>query len=427
MSSHSSPARDVEVARLSNGMRVITEKMAHVRSVAVGVWVGTGSRAEHPKEIGISHFLEHMLFKGTHTRSAEGIAREVDSIGGNLDAFTGKELVGFNIKVLDEHLPIAMDILADLVLHPRFDPADLEKEKSVILEELKMELDNPEYVVHELFTTRFWPNHPLSKSILGSRKTIQSFTIAQLAKYHASIYVPSNLMITAAGNLDHEKLIELAERHFAGVKGELPKLPDPAAVTGAEVTVKKKRLQQALVCVGVPALPIAHPRRYAWFVLNTLMGAGMSSRLFQSIRERQGLAYSVYSELSLYRDTGCFGVYAGTAGATVDKVIASVIEEFRQLKAEGIPAEELRRAKDHMKGSLMLSLESTGSRMSNLARQYMYFDRFHTMDDMVRMTESVTDEDVMTVARDAFRPENLAVTVLGPLETVIAERELLAS
>ena len=400
MSSHSSPARDVEVARLSNGMRVITEKMAHVRSVAVGVWVGTGSRAEHPKEIGISHFLEHMLFKGTHTRSAEGIAREVDSIGGNLDAFTGKELVGFNIKVLDEHLPIAMDILADLVLHPRFDPADLEKEKSVILEELKMELDNPEYVVHELFTTRFWPNHPLSKSILGSRKTIQSFTIAQLAKYHASIYVPSNLMITAAGNLDHEKLIELAERHFAGVKGELPKLPDPAAVTGAEVTVKKKRLQQALVCVGVPALPIAHPRRYAWFVLNTLMGAGMSSRLFQSIRERQGLAYSVYSELSLYRDTGCFGVYAGTAGATVDKVIASVIEEFRQLKAEGIPAEELRRAKDHLKGSLMLSLESTSSRMSNLARQEMYFHRFFTLDELVESIERVTVADASTHTRD---------------------------
>ena len=426
MSSTSTPARDVEVARLSNGIRVITEKMAHVRSVAVGVWIGTGSRAEHPQEIGISHFLEHMLFKGTLTRSAEGIAREVDSIGGNLDAFTGKELVGFNIKVLDEHLPLALDILADLVLHPRFDPADLEKEKGVILEELKMELDNPEYVVHELFTTRFWPNHPLSKSILGSRKTIKNFTVAQLAKYHASIYVPANLMITAAGNLDHNQLVELAERHFAGVQGELPELPDPPAVTGAEVTTKKKRLQQALVCVGVPALPIAHPRRYAWFVLNTLMGAGMSSRLFQNIRERQGLAYSVFSELNLYRDTGCFGVYAGTAAATVDKVIASVIDEFRQLKADGIPAEELRRAKDHMKGSLMLSLESTGSRMSNLARQFMYFDKFHSLDDMVRMTEEVTEAEVLSVAGDSFRPENLAITVLGPLDGVVANRELLA-
>lgn len=427
MSSHSSPARDVEVARLSNGIRVVTEKMPHVRSVAVGVWVGTGSRAEHAKEIGISHFLEHMLFKGTHTRTAEGIAREVDSIGGNLDAFTGKELVGFNIKVLDEHLPIAMDILADLVLHPRFDPADLEKEKGVILEELKMEIDNPEYVVHELFTGRFWPDHPLSKSILGSRKTIKGFTVAQLAKYHASIYVPGNLMITAAGNLNHGQLVALAERHFAGVRGELPQLPDPVAVTGAEVTVKKKRLQQALVCVGVPALPITHPRRYPWFVLNTLMGGGMSSRLFQSIRERQGLAYSVFSELNLYRDTGCFGVYAGTAAATVDKVIASVIEEFRLLKTEGIPGEELRRAKDHMKGSLMLSLESTGSRMSNLARQFLYFDRFHTLDDMVRMTEAVTEEEVLAVAHDSFQPEKLAVTVLGPLDSVIAERHLLAS
>ena len=426
MSSTSSPARDVEVAQLSNGIRVITEKMPHVRSIAVGVWIGTGSRTEHPKEIGISHFLEHMLFKGTHTRTAEGIAREVDSIGGNLDAFTGKELVGFNIKVLDEHLPIAADILSDLVLHPRFDPADLEKEKGVILEELKMELDNPEYVVHELFTTRFWPDHPLSKSILGSKKTISGFTRDQLAKYHASIYVPKNLMITAAGNLDHARLVDLAERHFAGVKGDLPVLPDPPAVTGAEITVKKKRLQQALVCLGVPALPIAHPRRYAWFVLNTLMGAGMSSRLFQSIRERQGLAYSVFSELNLYRDTGCFGVYAGTAANTVDKVIASVIEEFRQLKAEGIPAEELRRAKDHIKGSLMLSLESTGSRMSNLARQFMYFDHFYTLDDMARLTEAVTAEEVLAVAEESFRPERLAVTVLGPLDRVVAERELLA-
>jgi predicted Zn-dependent peptidase len=426
MPTTSSPVRDVEVARLSNGIRIVTEKMPHVRSVAVGVWVTTGSRAEHPKEIGISHFLEHMLFKGTHTRTAEGIAREVDSIGGNLDAFTGKELVGFNIKVLDEHLPVAMDILADLVLHPRFDPTDLEKEKGVILEELKMELDNPEYVVHELFTTRFWPNHPLSKSILGSRKTIKSFTPAQLAEYHSTIYVPSNLMITAAGNLDHNQLIELAERHFAGVNGELPPLPDPPAVTGAEVTTKKKRLQQALICVGVPALPIAHPRRYAWFVLNTLMGAGMSSRLFQNIRERQGLAYSVFSELNLYRDTGCFGVYAGTAAATVDKVIASVIDEFRQLKANGIPAEELRRSKDHMKGSLMLSLESTGSRMSNLARQFMYFDKFHSLDDMIHLTESVTEDEVLAVANDSFRPENLAITVLGPLDGVVADRQLLA-
>ncbi len=426
MSSNSSPARDVEVTRLSNGIRVITERMPHVRSIAVGVWVGTGSRSEHPREIGISHFLEHMLFKGTHTRTAEGIAREVDSIGGNLDAFTGKELVGFNIKVLDEHLPIALDILADLVLHPRFDPEDLEKEKGVILEELKMELDNPEYVVHELFTSRFWPDHPLSKSILGSRKTIQSFTRDQLAKYHASIYVPENLMITAAGNLNHSRLIELAEQHFAGVSGQLPKLPDPPAVTGAEITVKKKRLQQALVCVGVPALPIAHPRRYSWFVLNTLMGGGMSSRLFQSIRERQGLAYSVFSELNLYRDTGCFGIYAGTAATTVDKVIASVIEEFRKLKADGIPAEELRRSKDHMKGSLMLSLESTGSRMSNLARQFMYFDRYHSLDEMVRLTESVTAEDVLAMAGESFQPEKLAVTVLGPLDSVVAERQLLA-
>lgn len=426
MSSNSSPARDVEVTRLSNGIRVITERMPHVRSIAVGVWVGTGSRSEHPREIGISHFLEHMLFKGTHTRTAEGIAREVDSIGGNLDAFTGKELVGFNIKVLDEHLPIALDILADLVLHPRFDPEDLEKEKGVILEELKMELDNPEYVVHELFTSRFWPDHPLSKSILGSRKTIQSFTRDQLAKYHASIYVPENLMITAAGNLNHSRLIELAEQHFAGVSGQLPKLPDPPAVTGAEITVKKKRLQQALVCVGVPALPIAHPRRYSWFVLNTLMGGGMSSRLFQSIRERQGLAYSVFSELNLYRDTGCFGIYAGTAATTVDKVIASVIEEFRKLKADGIPAEELRRSKDHMKGSLMLSLESTGSRMSNLARQFMYFDRYHSLDEMVRLTESVTAEDVLAMASESFQPEKLAVTVLGPLDSVVAERQLLA-
>jgi predicted Zn-dependent peptidase len=391
--------------------------MPHVRSVSVGIWVGAGSRRETPTLNGISHFIEHMLFKGTTSRSAEEIARSVDSIGGNLDAFTAKEMVSFNTKVLDEHLPLAFDVISDLVLNPRFLPEDIEKEKGVILEELKMDADNPEYLVHEIFSSNFWKDHPIGKPILGTRETVKSFTREMVSDYYTASYVPSNLTITAAGNLTHERLVGLAAETFGG-RATGPELSaDRVPTPHARISIRnKKALEQVHVYMGVPSFPLSHESRFACYVLNTLLGGGMSSRLFQNIREKQGLAYSVFSELSPYRDTGCLAVYAGTSLESARRVVECVVTEFRRLKQELVPADELRRAKDYMKGSLMLSLESTGSRMANLARQEMYFGRFFSLDELLERIEQITADDVQTVARTFFDSRHIALTVLGSLE-----------
>jgi len=412
-----SPARDIRTTALPNGIKVITEAMPHVRSVSVGVWVGTGSRRETPEQNGVSHFIEHMLFKGTANRSAEDIARSVDSIGGNLDAFTAKEMVCFNTKVLDEHLPIAMDVLSDLVLNPLFEKDDIEKEKGVILEEIKMDADNPDYLVHEIFSSNFWKDHPLGRPILGTRETVKKLSQATVRDYYTQVYSPENLLVTAAGNLTHEKLVGLAAERFETVKpaGPAPALVAPA--THARISLKsKKELEQVHVCVGVPCYPISHEDRFICYVLNTVLGGGMSSRLFQNIRERQGLAYAVFSELNPYADTGCLAVYAGTSLESAKKVVESILKEFTELKQQEVPAEELRRAKDHLKGSLMLSLESTSSRMSNLARQEMHFQRFFTLDELVESIEKVTAAEVQHVAQDFFDPRGVALTILGNLD-----------
>jgi len=412
---------------LANGLRVITEAMPHVRSVSVGIWIGSGSRRESAEQNGLSHFIEHMLFKGTSKRSAEDIARSVDSIGGNLDAFTAKELVCYNTKVLDEHLSQAFDVLADLVLHPMFREEDIEKEKGVILEELKMEADSPDYLVHEIFSSNFWKDHPLGKPILGTRETVKKYDRAMVQSFYSSIYAPANMLITAAGNLAHERMVALVRQHFEDVAPGEPLGADPVPGTHARIALRnKKALEQVHMCLGVPSYPLPHEERFACYVMNTLLGGGMSSRLFQNIRERQGLAYAVFSELNPYRDTGCLSIYAGTSIESAPKVVQSILKEFRQLKEQAVNDEELRRAKDHLKGSLMLSLESTGSRMSNLARQEMYFSRFFTLDELVESIELVTAADVQRIAQTFFDPKQIALTVLGNLENFKIGREDLA-
>ena len=409
---------------LANGVRVITETMPHVRSVSVGIWIGAGSRRETPERNGISHFIEHMLFKGTTKRSAEDIARSVDSIGGNLDAFTAKELVCFNTKVLDQHLSLAFDVLADLVLHPLFHEADIEKEKGVILEEIKMEADSPDNLVHEIFSSNFWRDHPLGKPILGTPQTVKRFDHDAIRAYYSSVYTPANLLVTAAGHLTHEVLVGLVREHFETLPPGPEAPPDHVPTTHARIALRnKKALEQVHLCLGVPSYPLPHQERFACYVLNTLLGGGMSSRLFQNIRERQGLAYAVFSELSPYRDTGCLSIYAGTSIEAAGKVVESITKEFRQLKEQRVPDEELRRAKDHLKGSLMLGLESTASRMSNLARQEMYFQRFFTLDELVESIESVTAEDVQRIALTFFDSRQIALTVLGNLENFRIGRE----
>jgi predicted Zn-dependent peptidase len=408
--------REIERAALPNGIRIVTEAMPHVRSVSLGVWVGSGSRLEHGPENGISHFIEHMLFKGTTHRSAEDIARSVDSVGGGLDAFTSKELVSFNTKVLDEHLPIALDVLADLVLNPLFRKEDIEREKGVILEEIKMEADQPEFVLHETFISNFWKGHGLGNPILGTKETVKKFEQAMLFDYYNRIYSSKNVLITAAGNLDHDSIVDLVHEKFGDMRerGTLP--ADCAPKHYAPIVLKNKEaLEQVHIALGVPAYPLAHDLRFPLYVLNTVLGGGMSSRLFQNIREKQGLAYSVYSDLNLFSDTGCFTIYAGTGVETAKQVVSSVIEEIRQVKNELIAEEELRRAKDHLKGSLMLSLESTSSRMSNLARQELYFKHFMSLDEMLESIEAVTRDEVQVMAKEFFHTDNIALAMLGRL------------
>jgi predicted Zn-dependent peptidase len=420
-------ARDIQKRVLPNGLVVLTETMSHVRSVSVGVWIRNGSRREIQEENGLAHFMEHMVFKGTERRSAEAIAREMDSVGGMLDAFTSKEQICFNAKVLDDHLPIAFDVIADLVLRPKFDSEDVKKERQVVLEEIKMDLDNPEYLLHEIFTRGFWPEHPLGRPILGTPDTVKKFNRDALRQRFQHWFAPDRLVLSAAGNVKHEQVLDLVEREFGDLQpSDEPEAHD-APSTQAPIHIESKRdLEQVHVCIGVPSVPLADERRFAVAVMNNLLGGGMSSRLFQNIREKQGLAYAVFSELTPYSDAGMMTVYAGTAKETVGQVIDLVIQEFRELKRTLVTEEELLRAKNHLKGSLMLSLESTSARMSNLARQELYFRRFYSLDEILAGIETVTREEIQAIAREFFRPEQIAVTALGPLNGFTLDRSRLA-
>ena len=421
---NSNPA--VKKTTLPGGIRVVSEEMPHVRSVAVGVWIDAGSRAESDEESGISHFVEHMVFKGTSNRSADDIACSIDSIGGQLDAFTTKENVAFTAKVLDEHLPRALDVLSDLVLNPAFREEDIAREKGVVLEELKMDEDNPDYLIHEMFISNFWKSHALGRTIIGTKETINSFESRQLRDFFARTYLPANLIITAAGNVEHSQLIELVQERFGRLSGEA----SPAAASEPEphpaISLRDKpSLEQVHVCIGVPAYAISHPRRYSGYVLNTVLGGGISSRLFLKIREHEGLAYSVFSDLSVYSDSGYVSVYAGTSLDKTERVIQHVLDELKDLKTTRVDAEELRRAKDHLKGSLTLSLESTTSRMSNLARQEKYFQRFLSLDELNEKIEQVSAENLLEVANDWFQQDSVALAVLGNLNGFQVNREQL--
>ena len=399
---------------LDNGLRLITETMPHVRSVTIGVWLMRGSRHESDARGGIAHFVEHMLFKGTDTRSAEDIAQAIDSIGGQLDAFTAKEYASYYIKVLDEHLPLAVDLLADIVMRPAFADDEIEREKKVILEEIKMVEDTPDDLVHELFTQHFWEGHPLGRPILGSKETVEGFTAATLGAYFRSAYVASNMIISAAGNVQHERVRDLVGRAFQALPPDGEAFSDEPPRVVPQVITRTKELEQSHLCLGTNSYPQRHDDRYVSYILNTVLGGSMSSRLFQNVREKRGLAYAVFSGLSAYRDAGNITIYAGCANEAVGQVIDLCVEELRAMKRTPVPDSELRRAKDHLKGSLMLSLENTASRMSHLARQEIYFDRHFGLDETLAGVERVSADDLQRVAADLFSNGSLAATVLGP-------------
>jgi len=398
---------------LDNGLRLITETMPHVRSVTIGVWLTRGSRHESDARSGIAHFVEHMLFKGSDTRTAEDIAQSIDSIGGQLDAFTAKEYASYYIKVLDEHLPLAVDLLSDIVLRPAFVPAEIEREKKVILEEIKMVEDTPDDLVHELFTQHFWEGHPLGRPILGSKESVEALTQEALRDYFAGAYVGSNMIVAAAGNIQHDQVRDLIQKAFGGVRKHGEPLNGTPPRVVAQVISRTKELEQSHVCLGTTSYPQRHDDRYVSYILNTVLGGSMSSRLFQNVREKRGLAYSVFSGLSAYRDAGSLTIYAGCANDVIEEVVDLCLVELRALKQNRVPDSELRRAKDHLKGSLMLSLENTASRMSHLAREEIYFDRHFGLDETLAGVESVTADDVQRVATDLFSGGALAATVVG--------------
>jgi predicted Zn-dependent peptidase len=401
---------------LANGLTLVTEAMPHVRSVAIGVWLKRGSRHETAVQSGISHFIEHMVFKGTKTRSAERIAAEVDSIGGHMDAFTAKEYASFHLKVLDRHLPLAVDILSDIVLNPLFDPAEMAKEKKVIYEEINMVEDTPDDLVMEQFTEAFWPDHPLGRPILGTKRSVGSFKRSDLASFFRKVYHPGNIVIAAAGHLDHRQTLDLVKERFGALtKGTSTRNGPPPKPAARVVARSKKELEQVHLALGRPAFPQGHPRRYAAYILNTILGGSMSSRLFQNVREKRGLVYSISSGVTAYSDAGCLTIYAGTSVDSVDQVIRLTVEELRRFRLEPVPEDELQRSKDHLKGSLMLSLEHTGSRMNHLARQEIYFGRLFSLDEVMAGIDSVDAAQVQRVANEIFEGP-LTMSLIGNLK-----------
>ena len=400
---------------LSNGIRVVSETLPKSRSVSIGVWVKVGSRHE-PQEIGgISHFIEHLFFKGTLKRTAKDIAIEMDSLGGEMNAFTSQETTTFYAKVVDEHLPVAIDILSDILLGSKFDPAEMEKERKVILEEIKGVEDTPDDYIHELFTNTVWPDNSLGRPILGTKDTIKSLKHENIIAYIDNYYSPKEIVISVAGNFEHARLIELLDASFGKLsRVGIPKNEVAPAFTHAMV-VKKKQLEQVQLCIGCKGLHYTHEDRFVISALNTVLGNSMSSRLFQEVREQNALAYSIYSYVTSYRDSGLLTIYAGTDPASALEAARLVIKELKKIKEEGItPAEELR-VKNQVKGSLVLSLESSNSHMSRIARQEIYYGKYLSMDDIIKGVEKVSREQVQRLAQQLFVKENLSLAILGPL------------
>ena len=418
---------NIHKTSLPNGLRVVTESMPAVRSVSLGVWLNAGSRHETDPESGITHFIEHMVFKGTDRFSARELACEIDGLGGNLDAFTSKETTAFTAKVLDEHWPRALDILAEMVQNPTLAEDEIEREKGVILEELKMDEDNPDYLLGTIFAGSFWRGHGMGRPIIGTQQSIRGFGRSRLRQFFADTFRASNLMLAAAGNVDHDTFVRAAGQHFGGLEGAGTIRPEQPPKGQAEIVLRDKpSLEQVHVLLGVETFSALDPRRFAGLVLSTLLGGGFSSRLFQKIREEAGLAYSVYSDLGLYSDAGCLSVGAGTSLDALRTVLQYALREFRDLKDRLAPESELRRAKEHLKGSLMLGLESTGSRMANLARQEAIHGHVRSLDEINDQIESVKAPEVQALANEWFQQDRLALTVLGNLEGWRVERADLA-
>ncbi|MBI5191617.1 MAG: insulinase family protein [Nitrospirae bacterium] len=401
---------------LDNGIRVVTERIPHVRSVSLGVWVNVGSRDEDAVQGGISHFIEHMLFKGTARRTAKDIAIEMDSIGGELNAFTSKEGTTYYVKVLDEHLPMAADLLSDIFIHSVFDLKDIERERKVILEEIKMVEDTPDDLIHELLYETVWKGSKLGQPVLGTKKTVGGIQKADFLDYMKRFYLPGEIVISAAGKFEQDELMGLLNKSFGGIRKR--KVPAVKSEPGfrAEVSVRHKKLEQVHICMGAKGKPYSHEDRYGMYALNTLLGSSMSSRLFQEIREKRGLAYSVYSYLTSMKDTGLFTIYAGVSPSKAPSVVRLINKELKKLIKDGVSELELSRVREQLKGNMVLSMEHTYTRMSQLAKQELFLGRHYTLDEILASIEKVDVGQVNRLVRETFGGGGVALTALGPVK-----------
>jgi len=399
---------------LDNGIRILTQQMPHVHSVSMGVWVNAGARDETSAENGLSHLIEHMIFKGTTRRSAFQIAKEFDAIGGQTNAFTSMENTCYHARVMDTHLATMAEILTDIFLNSRFSQDELEKERPVICQEIGMVEDSPEEYVHVLSAANYWGENPLGQSILGTRENVLKFNSSTVADFFQHLYQPDRIVISASGNLEHDRFVDLVGPAFETI-GQPNGFPDRQTPEGRScVAVYSRDLEQVHICCNTRGLSITVPRRYAFSLLNTVLGGNMSSRLFQEIREQRGLAYSVYSFISSYEDTGIFGVYAGVAPEKVTEAMDLIAGELQRVKKTAVTSGELHAAREFTKGNLLLAAESVDNQMVRLAQNEIHFGRYVPIEEIVKRIETVTGADILELANFIFQPGQMSLTILGP-------------
>ncbi|MDH4227454.1 MAG: insulinase family protein [Deltaproteobacteria bacterium] len=401
---------------LDGGIKVITEEMPDVESSTIGVWVKTGSRSEGAADKGISHFIEHLLFKGTKRRTSLDIAREIEGVGGVLNAFTGKEYTCFYAKVLNKDLPLAIDLLSDIFLNPVFDPAELEKERMVVLQEIKMVEDTPDDIIHDMLASEMWKGSSAASPVLGSAATVSAITRESVREYFLRHYAAPNVFIAAAGGIKHKNVVKYLDKAFKGFSRRSGREKFDMPVPARTVKVTEKKLEQAHFCLGVPTPSQTHPDRYKFYLLNTILGGGMSSRLFQEIREKRGLAYSVYSYLNLLNDTGALVVYAGTSPKNFAKTVELILKEFALL-VKGAKKAELDSAKEQLKGGMLLGLETSDNRMTKIARDEMCFGREVPVREIVKGIDSVTTAGLKRAAASIFSPKAVTLVALGKVDS----------
>lgn len=401
---------------LENGVKVITEDISGLRSTAIGILIKSGSGDELPKEEGLTHFIEHMAFKGTLKRSAFKIAQEIDAIGGKINAYTSKEYTVYYSVVLDKHIDIAIDVLSDIFLNPLLKEEDIQLEKGVILEEINMYEDTPDELIHDLFIDTILHGHPKGKPTLGTKETVSSFKKDSFLKYRERLYKPDNVVIAAAGSLNHETILNKVLKFFNKFDGKGIVSNPPTPLISSELKVKNKKTEQVHLCLGTKGLGQLDDNRFTLSILDTILGGSMSSWLFQEIREKRGLAYSVYSTSSAFLDFGVFYVYAGTDKKNTDQIIGLILEQFKKMKKEGISKEELSWAKEHLKGQLVLGLESSSSRMSYIAKSEFYHNRIISFDEIFNKIDKVTSDDIIILANECFKNEFLTLAIIGDLE-----------